>query len=358
MKMNTCIDNLTPWTDTDGNPIHTHGGGIITIGDTFYWYGENKEKTTGQDAIWHWGVRCYSSKDLMNWHSEGIIIPPDTEDPASPLHPHQFMDRPHILYCEATGKYVCWMKIMDNPSYFAVMQADSVLGPYSFVNPHLNPFGLQVGDFDLAVDPLTKKGYLISEKPHTCMYTAALNESYTDVEGVFTEHFYHEAPPDSREAPAWFVRNGRIYLLTSGTTSYFPNPTEVSGAETWLGEYTVFGNAHREDRSKTSFNSQISSVFHHPFKKDLYIAIGDCWMSDLPQREGDLFTEGKTSERIHQLFKDLFNPEIEVDYSNPDIVASMRVNTSRAGYLWLPVRFENGVPYLSWTDSFAPDDWG
>ena len=33
------------WLDTDGNPIQAHGGGIIYINDTFYWYGENKEKS-------------------------------------------------------------------------------------------------------------------------------------------------------------------------------------------------------------------------------------------------------------------------------------------------------------------------
>ena len=76
-----------PWLDTDGNRIQAHGGSIISVGDTFYWYGENKEKTTGENNIWHWGVRCYSSKDMYNWKNEGIIIPPDTEDETSPLHP-------------------------------------------------------------------------------------------------------------------------------------------------------------------------------------------------------------------------------------------------------------------------------
>ena len=75
--------SITPgrvWLDTDGTRIPAHGGSIITVGDTFYWYGENKEKTTGKDSICHWGVRCDSSKDLYNLKSEGIIIPPYTED--------------------------------------------------------------------------------------------------------------------------------------------------------------------------------------------------------------------------------------------------------------------------------------
>ena len=54
------------------------------IDGTYYWYGENKEKTTGKDEIWHWGVRCYTSKDLYNWEDRGLIIPPERRIPALP----------------------------------------------------------------------------------------------------------------------------------------------------------------------------------------------------------------------------------------------------------------------------------
>ncbi|GAA0790807.1 hypothetical protein GCM10008910_01010 [Faecalicatena orotica] len=54
------------WLDTEGKRIQAHGGSIITVDDTYYWYGENKEKTTGRDDIWHWGVRCYSSKSIRS----------------------------------------------------------------------------------------------------------------------------------------------------------------------------------------------------------------------------------------------------------------------------------------------------
>lgn len=58
------------WLDTDGKRIQAHGGSLIYDSGKFYWYGENKEKTTGQNALWHWGVRCYSSEDLYNWKDE------------------------------------------------------------------------------------------------------------------------------------------------------------------------------------------------------------------------------------------------------------------------------------------------
>ena len=101
------------WLDTDGKPIQAHGGSILCADGVYYWYGENKEKTLGGQGIWHWGVRCYRSTDLYNWEDCGLIIPPDEEDPSSPLHPSSMMDRPHILYNPRTKKYVCWLKIME-----------------------------------------------------------------------------------------------------------------------------------------------------------------------------------------------------------------------------------------------------
>lgn len=32
------------WLDTEGKRIQAHGGSVIYIDDTYYWYGENKEK--------------------------------------------------------------------------------------------------------------------------------------------------------------------------------------------------------------------------------------------------------------------------------------------------------------------------
>ena len=32
--------NGTLWNDIDGNPIHAHGGWMLSYGGYFYWYGE------------------------------------------------------------------------------------------------------------------------------------------------------------------------------------------------------------------------------------------------------------------------------------------------------------------------------
>ena len=54
------------WLDTSGKPIQAHGFSVFYSEQdaTYYWYGENKEKTTGGpfNKVWHWGVRCYASR--------------------------------------------------------------------------------------------------------------------------------------------------------------------------------------------------------------------------------------------------------------------------------------------------------
>jgi hypothetical protein len=30
------------WFDNAGNPINAHGGGMIRVGDTYYWFGESR----------------------------------------------------------------------------------------------------------------------------------------------------------------------------------------------------------------------------------------------------------------------------------------------------------------------------
>lgn len=271
------------WLDTNGNRIQAHGGSLIYLDGVYYWYGENKEKTDKAAGIWHWGVRYYASTDLYNWEDRGLLIPPVTDDPNSSLHPTSMMDRPHIIYNARTQKYVCWLKIMekDQTQTETVLTADSFFGPYTIVREKLRPLGMSAGDFDLAVAP-DGKAYYFFERVHSETIIADLTEDYTDVTGYYSTHFPHKGPPHVREATAHFIRHGKHYLLTSGTTGYFPNPSEAAMADTWHGPYTVQGDPHIGDKTKTSFHSQISSVFKVPNKKDLYIACADRWMPNAP----------------------------------------------------------------------------
>lgn len=341
------------WLDTDGKRIQAHGGSVYYFDGMYCWIGENKEKTTGEDEIWHWGVRCYTSTDLYNWEDRGLIIPPEPEDPASPLYPGRHMDRPHILYNQATKKYVCWLKIMnaDGTQSETVLTADAILGPYTIVRQDLRPLGMSAGDFDLEAAP-DGKAYYFFERVHSELIIADLTEDYTDVTGYYSTHFPRLSPPYVREAPAHFSRRGKHYLITSGTTGYMPNPSLAATADTWHGPYREIGNPHVNDPSDTSFHSQISCVFKVQGKKDLYIACADRWV---PGKMDLLY------EKYGELFHQAFDPDTAsaenmkklADYIGDDT----RQNTSAAEYVWLPVCFENDVPRIAWKDEWTIEDY-
>ena len=140
MTENQAIHPGKLWLDTNGKPIQAHGGSIFFEDGTFYWYGENKERTLPGAGIWHWGVRCYASRDLYNWEDLGNIIQPRPDDVQSTLHPSRHLDRPHIIYNRFTQKYVCWVKIMGEGFFeqtITVLTADSLRGPYTVVTEHM-----------------------------------------------------------------------------------------------------------------------------------------------------------------------------------------------------------------------------
>ena len=336
------------WLDTEGKRIQAHGGSLMFLDGVYYWYGENKEKTDGKNGIWHWGVRCYSSTDLYNWKDEGLIIPPEPEDPDSSLHPSACMDRPHIIYNKRTKKFVCWLKIMnkDQTQSETVLTADSILGPYTKVREGLRPLGMSAGDFDLAVAE-DGKAYYYFERVHSETICADLTEDYTDVTGYYSTHFPHSGPPYVREATAHFIRKGKHYLITSGTTGYLPNPSEAAIADTWHGPYTVLGDPHPEDESKTSFHSQISSVFKVPGKKDLYIACADRWLPQAMDKQYPIYRE---------MFEKIFSGRAEeFDFSR--MGEQVVENTAIADYVWLPIRFEGEKPVIHWLDSWRWEDF-
>ena len=50
------------WLDTEGKRIQAHGGSVMYVDGTYYWYGENKEKTTGKLETERNGRQKKSSK--------------------------------------------------------------------------------------------------------------------------------------------------------------------------------------------------------------------------------------------------------------------------------------------------------
>ena len=95
------------WLDTDGNMINAHGGGMLYHEGTYYWYGEYKgDSTYWNPRVPSWecyrteagGVSCYSSKNLVDWKFEGVVLPSEQVDVTSDLHYSNVLERPKVIY--------------------------------------------------------------------------------------------------------------------------------------------------------------------------------------------------------------------------------------------------------------------
>ena len=182
---------------------------------------------------------------------------------------------------------------------------------------------------------------------HSELICADLTDDYTDVTGYYSTHFPRTNPPFVREAPAYFRRRRLHYLFTSGTTGYFPNQSEVACALSYHGPWKLLGDPHPGDMEHTSYRSQITSVFKHPCKKDLYIALADRWLTDLPEVLPDIgaaFEEGFRSDGANR-------SKLRA------LVRLTSQNTSLADYVWLPVRFDGEMAYLDWRDEWRIEDY-
>ena len=346
-----------PRLDTQGERIQAHGGAVYYEDGIYYWYGENKTYTDGKNGIWTWGIKVYASRDLYNWEDLGYLIPPSPEDPDSALFPAKRVDRPHLIKCENTGKYVCWIKLSGPEAAFTIWQADELLGPYEQVENLYNPGGHKVGDFDLIVDEASRKAYLYFDADHASMLCMELTDDYLHAEREAGKSYRDLTPPFTREAPALFEANGRKYMVTSGMTGYIPNQSDAAAADGWEDEFTSIGNPHIQDDSHASFNSQISKIFRVAGKENCFIAMADRWIPSYPvdARIADLFTRviaGRYDPKHYQATEE----ERQEMYAANVLEEA---DTSVADYVWLPLQIEapdaehpQGRVCIEWKDEW------
>lgn len=348
-----CFRPGKTWYDTDGKRIQAHGGSVLYAEGTFFWYGENKEGITGTATgekcpFWHHGVRLYSSSDLYNWKDEGIIMHEQT-DPDHPFYPQNIMDRPHILFHPKNKEYILWAKCSRGKhfenSFFAVCSAKDIRGPFRFcAEVSCEPF--HAGDFDLIVEQDT--AYILYENPHTSLICQTLTDDFKGLTEIKSEHIPMPFPPFVREAPAYFTHNGRKFVLTSGTTGYFPNASRVDEIFSFHGKWKKLPAPCRRNDGKNSFHAQFSSVFRHPHIPDLYIALGDRWLTDLPCRCPDM----------NAVFRRLFDKKSRPLPDRFDFSVYSDENTSVADYVWLPIRFDKrGNPFIEWRNEWTVEDF-
>lgn len=353
--MSAVIRNGGPWQDTEGKRMHAQFPHILYHEGKYYLYGSNKEFSNGTTGIWHWGIRMYESSDLCSWKDLGLIIAPDEKDKDSLLYPGRTVDAPCIIYNVKTQKWVCWMIDMSQMKAFTLV-SDSLFGPYVVSSDLFFPCDLPIGDFDL-MQTEDGKGYIYFNCPHTKIVCAELTEDFTGVTGRYTTTLHHpESVPFSREAPAHFCRDGKHYLITSGTTAFFPNPSEVAVSQSPMGDFQVLGDPHAGDPSKTSFHSQVRSVFKHPHKKDLYIALADRWLPQYMNLPYEVYKEwfriwfhDRKEELLDRVKREGEEYQVKQFSEEQDV--------SLAEYVVLPIVFDGDRVTIAWRDAWSPNEF-
>ena len=152
------------WPDNNGVHINAHGGGILHVGDTYYWFGEHKtEGTAGNNALV--GVHCYSSKDLYNWKDEGIALSVVKDDPAHSIAEGCILERPKVIYNKKNNNYVMWFHLEPKGAGYSgalsgIAVSDQAAGPYKFlraVRPNAGYWPQNVQDVHKTKVPLTDR---------------------------------------------------------------------------------------------------------------------------------------------------------------------------------------------------------
>ena len=304
------------WKDTDGNPINAHGGGLLYHEGTYYWYGEYKKGETilPEWATWECyrtdvtGVSCYSSKDLLNWKFEGIVLPAVKDDEKHDLHPSKVLERPKVIYNEKTKKFVMWAHVESadySKACAGVAVSDSPTGTFTYVGS-FRPNGAMSRDQTVFVDDNGKAYQFYSSENNATLYISELTDDYLKPTGRYTRNFVKQ----SREAPAVFKYNGKYYMLSSGCTGWDPNVAELAVADSIMGQWTTIGNPCTGPDADKTFYAQSTYVQQVYGKGNAYIAMFDRWK---------------------------------------------KKNLEDSRYVWLPLEFgKDGTITIPWRDSWDP----
>ncbi len=271
------------WYDTDGNPINAHGGGIMKYDNTYYWYGEYKigETVLPSWATWECyrtdvgGVSCYSSRDLLNWKFEGVVLQPEPNNPQSDLHPSKVIERPKVVYNAFTNKFVMWVH-SESADYSkacaGVAISNSPTGPFEYQGS-FRPNESMSRDQTLFVDEDSICYQICSSENNQTIHINRLTKDYLKPDGNYVRRFIGQ----SREAPAIFKYNGHYYMLSSGCTGWDPNEAELAIANDIMGEWNILGNPCVGNAANKTFYGQSTYVIPVNPSKGMFIACFDMW---------------------------------------------------------------------------------
>ena len=222
------------WTDNRGKPIQAHGGGIIQLGDTWYWFGE--DRSPENDPLLRY-VSCYASKDLAHWQFRRQVV--KLADPEN-LGPNWVLERPKVFHNAKTGKYVMYAHIDGKGGYafanVAVFICDTVDGDYQYLKS-FRPLGHESRDIGQFIDD-DGSAYLIYEDRPLGFHIAKLSDDYLSVANDV--HFFPKDQGGNLEGGALVHYQGLYYVVGSQLTGWTPNPNKYATARNLEGPWTPF----------------------------------------------------------------------------------------------------------------------
>ena len=305
------MKNGSLWPDNNGAHINAHGGSILEHGGVWYWYGEHK--TSGWDGRLAWvGVHVYSSTDLEHWTDRGIALAV-TDEPGSPICRGERIERPKVIFCRKTGKFVMYFHSANDDhsrAEMGVAVSDTPTGPFQLLyveraekgtwpldvtpdeqdpdriarapkwnEPHSPQWresvnqgavlgrdlaiGQAVRDQTLFVDSDGKAYHIYTSEDNSTMHIAELAGDYLHHTGRYTRLLRGKW----QEAPVLFKHGKFYYLLNSECTGWRPNPAHGLRAENILGPWQDFGNPCRgrdpetDSGPETTFDCQGACAF-------------------------------------------------------------------------------------------------
>jgi hypothetical protein len=345
------------WLDAAGVPINAHGGGVLFHEGVYYWFGEHKIAGEAGNRA-HVGVHVYSSTDLLQWTDRGIALPV-VDDPASEIARGCILERPKVIFNRRTGKFVMWFHLEPAGGGYAgarsgVGVAENPCGPFRYVGsvrPNAGVWpanvpreqrrplgpeetaqlaglrlrgdpepgyptdllfrrdhagGQMARDMTLFVDDDGAAYHVYASEENGTLHISQLSDDYLSHAGKYVRIF----PGGFHEAPAVMKARGRYYLFTSGCTGWKPNALRLSVADSIWGPWTGLGNPCRgtAEQVATTFESQSTFILPLAGNPDQLIFMADRW-----------------------------RPRNAID----------------GRYVWLPIRFGNEGPELTWAASWT-----
>ncbi len=248
------------WMDTNGKSIQAHGAGIIQVGRTYYWFGENRAQNNSSFAA----VSCYSSTDLVHWTFRSNVL---TLQSSGDLGPNRVVERPKVVYNAPTYTYVMYLHI-DSPNYgeakVGVATSKTIDGNYSYIGSY-NPRGNQSRDMTVFQDTDGSAYLIYATNNNSTLNIDKLSPDYMDdVSNVYSFN-------NRWEAPGMFKSHGRYYLICSSPTGWAPNPNVYVSATSLSGPWTSPASLAPNSLNTYEITGCLYSASYWQPRHDLYL---------------------------------------------------------------------------------------